>query len=334
LATTERLQTAFGFEAIRRVATALVLRSRHADLFALGILCCRLGFLVPDLDRRDVRRMLLAAPLHKVEASSGRATPASFAAARAALETELGEAITVDGLTGSWLIFQRARGHRHSIDDVLTARYALDHSAPVTTHLDLGTGIGTVGLLVAWGLGDKARLTAVEAQTISHRLLLANVAENGLSERVQPMLGDLRELALAQRFPLITGSPPYFPVSAGIVPQDSQKAHARFELRGDVFDYARAAKRHLAPGGMFVFCFPTPQKRRAVTAVVAAELGLERVRDVIPRAGLSALFSLFACRHAEETTECVIDPPLVVRNEEGELSEAMQQVRRGFGFDG
>jgi len=272
--------------------------------------------------------------LDKVEAKPTPAAPANFAAARALLEAELGGAITLDGLTGAWFIFQRARGHRHSIDDVLTARYALDHSAPVTTHLDLGAGIGTVGLLVSWGLADTARLTAIEAQAISHRLLLANIAENGLSERARPVLGDLRDLALRERFPLITGSPPYFPPSTGIVPQDSQKAHARFELRGDVFDYARAAKRHLAPGGLFVFCFPTPQKQRAVKAVAAAELATERMRDVIPRAGLPALFSLFACRHLDDAAECVVDAPLVVRGEDGELSEAMQHVRRSFGFAG
>jgi tRNA1Val (adenine37-N6)-methyltransferase len=255
--------------------------------------------------------------------------PANWVAAREALERELGEPITLDGLTGSWFILQRARGHRHSIDDVLTAHYALALSPPVSRHLDLGTGIGTVGLLVAWGMGQST-VTAIEAQVLSHRLLLENIAQNGLSARVQPMLGDLRELRLNERFPLITGSPPYFPVSAGIVPQDSQKAHARFELRGDVSDYAQAAKRHLAPGGLFVFCFPTPQKQRAIAAVAAAGLGLERARDVIPRAGLAPLFSLFACR--PDAVECVSDAPIVVRDEQGELSAAMQAVRRSFGF--
>jgi tRNA1(Val) A37 N6-methylase TrmN6 len=270
--------------------------------------------------------------LAKLETSVAAVAPPSFVAARIELERELGEAITLDGLTGSWFIFQRARGHRHSIDDVLTARYALDLSPPVTSHLDLGTGIGTVGLLVAWGMGPSALLIAIEAQVVSHRLLLANTAENGLSGRVQPILGDLRELALSQRFALITGSPPYFPVSAGIVPQDSQKAHARFELRGDVSDYARAAKRHLAERGLFVFCFPTPQKQRALAAVAGADLRVVRVRDVIPRAGLPALFSLFACQHSDTAPECQIDAPLVVRDADGELSAAMQQVRQGFGF--
>ncbi|HEX2674164.1 MAG TPA: SAM-dependent methyltransferase [Polyangiaceae bacterium] len=248
------------------------------------------------------------------------------------LEREFGESVTLDGLTGEWLIFQRARGHRHSVDDVLTAAYAIEVSPAVTRHLDLGTGLGSVGLLVLWAMGHGAHLTAIEAQAVSHRLLLANIAENGLSERVQPLLGDLRELASSERFPLITGSPPYFPTSAGIVPQDSQKAHARFELRGDVSDYARAARRHLEPDGWFVFCFPTPQMARALAAVVGAGLSVARQRDVIPRAGLPPLFSLFACRHGGESSQTQIDPPLVVRGADGQLSEPMQRVRRGFGF--
>ncbi|MES1174674.1 MAG: hypothetical protein ABUL62_10105 [Myxococcales bacterium] len=249
-----------------------------------------------------------------------------------ALERDLCERVTLDGLTGSWSIFQRVRGHRHSVDDVLTAAYALEVAPRVTRHLDLGTGIGTVGMLVLWGMGAEASLTAIEAQAVSHRLLLANIAHNGLGARVEPLLGDLRELALDERFPLITGSPPYFPVSAGIVPQDSQKAHARFELRGDVSDYASAARRHLSPDGWFVFCFPTPQKARALTAVAGAGLAVVRLRDVVPREGLPPLFSLFACRHLQAGSACVKDAPLVVRDATGELTAAMQQVRRGFGF--
>lgn len=265
-------------------------------------------------------------------AAAARIAPPHFEAVRHELEQEFGESITLDGLTGDWFIFQRARGHRHSVDDVLTAAYALEVSPVVPRHLDLGTGIGTVGLLVLWGMGKQALLTAIEAQAVSHRLLVANITENGLSQRVQTLHGDLRELEASERFPLITGSPPYFPTSAGIVPQDSQKAHARFELRGDVSDYARAAQRHLLPGGWFVFCFPTPQKARALAAVAGAGLCVARLRDVIPRAGLAPLFSLFACRLAGEVGDCVLDASVVVRGEDGQLSSEMQAVRHGFGF--
>lgn len=259
--------------------------------------------------------------------------PTRWQALQSAWLEECAELLTLDRLTGEWFILQRARGHRHSIDDVLTAAYALENSPPVAQLLDLGAGIGSVGLLVLWALGTSASLTAIEAQRVSHRLLLANLAGNDLQARVTPLLGDLRELELEQRFPLITGSPPYFPTTAGIVPQDSQKAHARFELRGDVSDYARAAKRHLAPGGRFVFCFPSPQKPRALAAAESAGLVVVSMRDVVPRAGLAPLFSLFACCASESPSPaCRIDPPLVVRDAAGELTQAMQAVRRGFGF--
>lgn len=270
--------------------------------------------------------------------------------ARHHLQTELGERITLDALTGpnglpahtpfhddsgapaGWLIVQRLKGHRHSADDVLTAWYALQVSPPVTRHLDLGTGIGTVGLLTLWGMGPHARLTCVEAQDISYRLLQTNLDANGLRPRVDCSHGDLRDLDLPEKFPLVTGSPPYFPANAGVVPQDSQKAHARFELRGDVSDYARAAVKHLAPGGWFVLCFPTRQKQRALDGIAAAGLKTIRLRDVIPRETLPALFTLFACQ-LEAAGPTVEEPPLMVRHENGRLTAEMAAVRRGFGFE-
>jgi tRNA1(Val) A37 N6-methylase TrmN6 len=245
------------------------------------------------------------------------------------LEAELGERVSIDALTGAWFLAQRVAGHRHSADDVLTAYFALDEARGAELALDLGTGIGGVGLLVLWGLGERARLVAIEAQKISFRLLRANLEGNGLAARVEAHHGDLRDLRDDRRFPLITGSPPYFPLGTGIVPADSQKAHARFELRGDVGDYAQAAARHLTDDGAFVFCFPTPQRARAEAAVAAAGLVLTRVRDVIPRATLRPLFTLFACRRDGTRTE---DAPLVVRHEDGTLTDEMQTVRRRFGF--
>jgi tRNA1(Val) A37 N6-methylase TrmN6 len=79
-----------------------------------------------------------------------------------------------------------------------------------------------------------------------------------------------------------------------------------------------------------VFCFPTPQKQRALAAVANAGLYVTRLRDVIPREGLAPLFSLFACRLV--AGEMIVDEPLTVRTADGTLSAAMSSVRRGFGF--
>jgi tRNA1(Val) A37 N6-methylase TrmN6 len=257
-------------------------------------------------------------------------TPAEQEARKAELEAELGEEMTLDGLTRDYRIFQRRRGHRHSTDDLLTAWYAATHApAGVTRMLDLGTGIGSVGLSLAWRFPDAA-LTAVEVQRVSFRLLRENVWANGVEARVTAILGDLREAVTAGEWELVTGSPPYFDVKSGLVSADSQRAAARFELHGDVRDYCNAARRALAPGGRFVFCFPTAQRARAEAACEGAELSIVSSRDVIPKEGLPALFSLFAC--SLENAAHAVEAPFVVRDREGRHTAEMSAARAIFGM--
>ena len=152
-----------------------------------------------------------------------------------------------------------------------------------------------------------------------------------LGERVTMLHGDLRDVFLEERFPLVTGSPPYFPPNTGIIPADSQKAHARFELRGDVRDYARVARERLEPNGLFVFCFPAAQKQRAIDAVRFEGFAIVSERDVIPREGLAPLFSLFACR-LEPHEQGLIEEPFVVRHADGSPTALLGSVRARFGW--
>jgi len=83
-------------------------------------------------------------------------------------ELDASDELTVDQLTAAWTITQRRRGHRHSTDDLLTGWYASEKAPGRTRLLDLGTGIGSVGLLALWRAPD-ATLTAIEAQETSFR---------------------------------------------------------------------------------------------------------------------------------------------------------------------
>ena len=208
-------------------------------------------------------------------------------------------------------------------------------NAPGKRTLDLGTGIGTVGLAVLWALGEGAELTCVESQQISYRLLCENILGNGLNASVRPIHGDIRDLDLGERFPLITGSPPYFPIGMGSLPKDSQKAHARFELRGDVGDYARAAKQHITEDGLFVFCFPFQQKSRCIELVTDVGFRLMTIRDVVPMKSKPALFSLY-CASLSFTGAVTEEDPLIVAFEDGKYTPEMMviQATRGFGPEG
>jgi tRNA1Val (adenine37-N6)-methyltransferase len=250
---------------------------------------------------------------------------------RDALTRERGEEITLDGLTRDFSVYQRRRGHRHSTDDMLTAWYAVAHApAKPLRLLDLGSGIGSVGLSVLWHF-PRASLTAIEVQQVSFALLQENVRANSLESRVALIHGDLRQFSAEAPFDLITGSPPYFDVADGIVSSDSQRAAARFELHGDVNDYCGAAAKALAQGGRFIFCFPTPQASRAKAACADAGLQLLSMRDVIPRDSLPPLFSLFACGR-DPGARTAVEPPFVVRDQAGVHTNEMQAVRTAFGF--
>ncbi len=74
--------------------------------------------------------------------------------------------LTDDLLTRDYRVFQRAKGHRFSSDDVATA-YVAWHAAKGSRRvIDLGCGLGSVLLHLAWKL-PEATLVGVEAQAIS-----------------------------------------------------------------------------------------------------------------------------------------------------------------------
>lgn len=163
-----------------------------------------------------------------------------------------GELATCDRLAGDWRIWQLRRGHRFSADDMLTAWLAADVAPGARRLLDLGAGIGSVGLMTLWRMDPAAHLTMVEAQEVSHQLARRTIVTNGLETRVEARHGDLRDPGVvpeADAFDLVTGSPPYIPLGKGVVSPVAQRAACRMELRGSILDYAQTAARAVRPDG-------------------------------------------------------------------------------------
>jgi tRNA1Val (adenine37-N6)-methyltransferase len=243
------------------------------------------------------------------------------------------EEISADRIAGDWQIFQLKRGHRFSADDLLTAWLACELAPGGGPQLDLGAGVGSVGLMCLWRRGPEARLVMVEAQEVSHRLALRSIAANGLDDRVEARLGDLRAPASipeARAFPLVTGSPPYIPVGRGVISPHPQRAACRMELRGDIADYAAAAARALADGGVFVFCHAANDPRPE-PAVAAAGLHLRLRQDVCFRQGRPPTISLFAARR--EPGPLDHRPPLVLRDAGGACTPAYLELRQRMGTE-
>lgn len=243
---------------------------------------------------------------------------------------------SLDYLCGWFRIFQYERGHRYSTDDVLTAWYATQWAPRVSRAADLGSGIGSVALICAWRL-PGATFCTVEAQAMSARLARKSIRYNGIESRFTVYEGDLRSSVLADEepFDLVTGSPPYWPASAATGAAHPQAVPARIEIRGSVFDYAAAASRILATGGMFVFVFPYIQRERAEESVSSNGLVLLRRRDVIFKEGEPPMISLFAAMRATDLPpgrEAWIEPPLIIRTKSGSVHPEYAAIRISFGF--
>jgi tRNA1Val (adenine37-N6)-methyltransferase len=251
------------------------------------------------------------------------------------VEPEEGE--TLDYLCGWYRIFQYAKGHRYSTDDVLTAWYGTTHAPRVERAADLGSGIGSVALLSAWRL-PGATFCTVEAQDISIRLARKSVRYNGLDARFTMHHGDLRDATLFASeapFDLVTGSPPYWPSGTATEAEHPQAVPARIEIRGSVADYAHTAAGILAPGGVFAFVFPTVQLERVKSALTDAGLSLIRSRDVVFKEGEPPLITLFAATQAGDipaSYATYTEPPLTIRTREGGVPPEYSAVRMSFGF--
>ena len=128
-------------------------------------------------------------------------------------------------------------------------------------------------------------------------------------------------------FDLVTASPPYLALARGVHPRHAQKAAARFELHGSIFEYCSAAARSLGASGVFCFCHvaddPRPEQ-----AIASAGLTLVRRQPVYFRAARPPRIALFTCAWQGIRDDA---PPLVIRDREGRWTAEYLSVREEMG---
>lgn len=249
------------------------------------------------------------------------------------------EGESLDALSGHFRIFQYKDGHRFSTDDVLAAWYGTAWCPSATRVLDLGSGIGSVGMIAAWRL-PGARFVTVEAQDISVKLARKSVKFNGLEPRYEIRQGDFRDpsvMAPDEVFDLVLGSPPYFPLGTGVLGDHPQKIACRFEVRGSVVDYCKTAAQHLASGAVFAGVFPDNQKERIDEGARESGMTIVRAREIVFREGEPPLLRLFLMMRATDLPESMrgrtwMEPPLVIRTRDGKVHPEYAALKLSVGF--
>ncbi|KRE17980.1 hypothetical protein ASE63_01965 [Bosea sp. Root381] len=162
----------------------------------------------------------------------------------------LGEIVEDRLLDGRLILRQPKRGHRAGSDAILLA--AAIPALGAGPLLDVGAGVGTIGLAVA--LAQPAlQVVLLERDPELAALAAENGALNGLSGRVSVVNADIAgpeaDVGLqAASFACVAMNPPFYP------PQDTKASpvpnrRAAHVAEGSLDPWFKAARRLLRPGG-------------------------------------------------------------------------------------
>ena len=136
--------------------------------------------------------------------------------------------------------------------------------------LDLGSGCGTLGLLLC-ACDSCCQVTGIELEEAAHQTAVKNIAANDLGGRLSSICADLRQIpsSLAGQFDICVSNPPYF--TAG--PASRTLPTARREDQCTMAELFSGAAKALRYGGDF-YLVHRPERLAQICAC-ANKVGLE-----------------------------------------------------------
>jgi tRNA1(Val) A37 N6-methylase TrmN6 len=180
-------------------------------------------------------------------------------------EETLDAAVSEDGLlNGKVRLLQPKDGYRVAIDSVFLA--AAVPAGPGDLVLDVGAGVGAASLCLGWR-ERGAHIRGLELQRELVRLAAQNVALNGMTGRVEVMVGDLLRppprLAPGS-FAHVMANPPYLTAQTQRSPNPI-KAAANVEGEAALGDWIRFCLLMVRPKGTVTFIY-RPERMEALLA--------------------------------------------------------------------
>lgn len=237
---------------------------------------------------------------------------------------------TFDRLFGDSLVLcQDRRGYRFSIDAVLLA--GLTRVKAKDRIMELGTGCGVVLLaLASRNLGTHWE--GVEIQPRLALLAQKNVEANGLAGRVLVRRMDWRAVHTVfppEGFDLVVSNPPYRRVLSGRINPDAQKATARHELSGTVWDMFTAAAYLLKYGGRCAVIYPASRLDDLMVGAVEAGFRPKRLTLIHSHHEAQATLVHLECAKGAGQ-ELHVAPPFFIYEKHGRYTAAMVRLHQGL----
>jgi tRNA1(Val) A37 N6-methylase TrmN6 len=251
---------------------------------------------------------------------------------RSAIPIKVSEDALFDGRIK---LFQPApgTGYRANVDALLLASFAGQSRRTVRSALDLGSGVGTVGLaLLHFGIAQ--RVDFIEREHSLADLCRRNLDANGFGGRCSVIVGDLeRPLrniapALVNAVSLVVANPPFVAHGRdGRSPSPGRTLARQRARHGPLAPFMRSAAQALGRRGRACFVYPA----HALVEIIelARTVGLEpkRLRFVHGKVERPARVALVELARAK-AGGLVVDTPLVEIGPDGLATPELARLTR------
>ncbi len=183
-------------------------------------------------------------------------------------------------LNGRLRLIQPKNGYRFSIDALLLAEFV--SVKPGDVLVDLGTGCGVIPLALLLTRPLKYAL-GLEIQNELAGQASRNRVINGLSKKMEIVLGDIRHVPLSEKIAdIVTCNPPYRKAHSGRINPDLSKAVARHEILASLEDILGTARRLLKRKGRLAMIYPSERLAHLITRCRLFNLEPKRLQIVYP----------------------------------------------------
>ncbi len=229
---------------------------------------------------------------------------------------------TEDALLGGRIrLLQPSHGYRVAVDAVLLAA-AID-AGPGDRVLDLGAGVGAVGLCLAARVPD-CTIMGVELQPELASLAARNAVLNSADHRMRTIVHDLA-LALppdVTGFDHVATNPPYLPAAVADPSPNASKALATVESSADLARWLAVAAAALKPTGALTVIHRSDRLEEILAHLSALGWDDFMVKHLPPAARV-----LLRARRSG-TPARRTSPPLVLHRPEGGYTDEAEAILR------
>jgi len=230
---------------------------------------------------------------------------------------------TEDALLGGRVrVLQPKRGYRVAIDAVLLAA-AID-AAPGERILDLGAGVGAVGLCLAARI-PGCTVVGIELQPALAQLAERNAILNGVEQRIRTIVHDLARPLPAglDAFDHVATNPPYLAAAVADPPPDRSKALATIESSADLACWLAVAMAAAKSAGTVLVIHRSDRLEEIVGHFVRLGWGDVTVKRLPPAARV-----LVRARRSATARRREADP-LMLQGPDGRYTDAAEAILRG-----